>query len=84
MIESQSTWNQSFNSNFKSVLDLDIITLYFGHSTKCPRKQLNVTHGVSTTKLWYCKEMKTFHHLRHPYVSKHNKVEVLQHHSNLQ
>jgi hypothetical protein len=84
MIKSQSTWNQSFNSNFKSVLDLDIITLYFGHSTKCLRKQLNVTHDVSTTKLWYSEKMKTFHHLRHPYVSKHNKVEVLQPHSNLQ
>ncbi len=51
MIKSQSTRNQSFNFNSKSVLDLDIITLYFGHSTKCPRKQLNVTHGVSITKL---------------------------------
>ncbi len=84
MIKSQSTRNQSFNSNSKSVLDLDIITLYFGHSTKCPTKQLNVTHGVSITQLWYSKKMKTCHHLKHPYVSKHNKVEVLQHHSNLQ
>jgi hypothetical protein len=84
MLKSQSTWNQFFNSNSKSVLHLDITTLYFCHSTKCPRKQLNVTHGVSTTKLWYSKKMKTFHYLRHPYVSKHNKVEVLQHHSNFQ
>jgi hypothetical protein len=84
MIKSQSTRNQYFNSNSKSVLDLDIITLYFGHSTKCPRKQLNVTHGVSTTKLLYSEKMKTFHHLRHPYVSKHIKVEVFQNHINLQ
>jgi hypothetical protein len=84
MIKSQSTWNQSFNFNSNNVLDLNISTLYFGHNTKCPRKQLNVTHGVSTTKLWYSKKMKTFHHLRYPYVSKHIKVEVLQPHSNLQ
>ncbi len=78
MIKSQSTKNRSFNCNSKSVLDLDIITLYFGHSTKCPRKQLYVTHGVSITKLWYSEIMKICHHLKHPYVSKHNKVEVLQ------
>jgi hypothetical protein len=84
MIKSQSTWNQSFNSNSKNVLDLNIITFYFGHNTKCPKKQLNVTHGVSTTKLWYIEKTKTFHHLRYPYVSKHIKVEVLQPHSNLQ
>jgi len=84
MIKSQSTRNHFFNSNSKSVLDLDIITLYFGHSTKCLRKQLNITHGVSITKLWYSEKMKTCHHLTHPYVSEHNKVEVLQHHSNLQ
>jgi hypothetical protein len=48
MIKSQFTCNQPFNS--KSVVDLDIITLYFGHNTESLDKQLNATHGVNTTK----------------------------------
>jgi hypothetical protein len=51
MIKSQSTWNQPFNS--KSVLDLDIITLYFDHNTESLNKQLNATNDVNTTKLWF-------------------------------
>jgi hypothetical protein len=49
MIKSQSKWNQHFN--FKSVLDLDIIRLYVGHSIECPHKQLNGKRGVHTTEL---------------------------------
>ncbi len=49
MIKSQFTCNQPFNS--KIVIDLDIITLYFGHNTESLDKQLNATHGVNTTKL---------------------------------
>jgi hypothetical protein len=51
MIKSQSTWNQPFNS--KSVLDLNIITLYFDHNTESLDKQLNATNDVNTTKLWF-------------------------------
>jgi hypothetical protein len=51
MIKSQFTWNQPFNS--KNILDLDIITLYFDHNTESLDKQLNATHGVNITKLWF-------------------------------
>ncbi len=73
-------WNQPFN--LKSVLDLDIIKLYFDCT-------LAITPNVSTNNLMqhivlvapyfdFFEKNEKYHHLRHPYVLKYIKVGVLQ------